>query len=109
MLAIQELVVALNYSFSPIPNSYPQNGSRPDAIAKSMLQKAEQNSALISDLQKQFKKARVAFDEMEKLFENGNAPKGRRTQGAAEVDADAPYGRKKDGTSKQRPGRVKTA
>ncbi len=76
---------------------------------QSMLQKAEQNSALLSDLQKQFKKARVAFDEMEKLFDDSNASKGRRTQYAAEVDAEAPYGRKKDGTPKQRPGRVKAA
>ena len=76
---------------------------------QSMLQKAEQNSALLSDLQKQFKKARAAFDEMEKLFDDSNASKGRRTQNAAEVDAEAPYGRKKDGTPKQRPGRVKTA
>lgn len=78
---------------------------------QSMLHKAEQNTSLITELQKQFKKARAAFDEMEKLFDDNYTPKGRRaTQNAgAEADADAPYGRKKDGTPKQRPGRVKAA
>lgn len=77
---------------------------------QSMLHKAEQNTSLIAELQKQFKKARTAFDEMEKLFDDSYTPKGRRPQNAAaEADAEAPYGRKKDGTPKQRPGRVKTA
>lgn len=75
----------------------------------SLLNEAEQNKALLADLQKQFKKARAAFDEMEKLFDDSYTPKARRTQEAGEVDADAPYGRKKDGTPKQRPGRVKAA
>ena len=74
---------------------------------QTLLQKAERDEALLSELQKQFKKARVAFDEMEKLFENSYTPKGRRAQAATEVDAEAPYGRKKDGTPKQRPGRTK--
>ena len=77
---------------------------------QSMLHKAEQNNALIADLQKQFKKARAAFDEMEKLFDDSYTPRGRRTQNdTAEMDAEAPYGRKKDGTPKQRPGRAKAA
>ncbi|WP_223649176.1 hypothetical protein [Hymenobacter psoromatis] len=76
---------------------------------QSMLHKAEQDTVLLADLQKQFKKARAAFDEMEKLFTDSYTSKSRRTQDTGEVDADAPYGRKKDGTPKQRPGRIKAA
>ncbi|QKG55845.1 hypothetical protein GKZ68_03830 [Hymenobacter sp. BRD128] len=74
---------------------------------QTLLNKAEQNEALIGDLQKQFKKVRAVFDEMEKLLEDNYVSKGRKARAAAETDAEAPYGRKKDGTPKQRPGRVK--
>ncbi|MGI4763378.1 MAG: hypothetical protein ACRYF0_21885 [Janthinobacterium lividum] len=80
---------------------------------QNLLNKAEQNEALLNELQKQFKKARSVFEEMEKLLQDSYVPKGRKTRAAAEPgaapDADAPYGRKKDGTPKQRPGRTKTA
>lgn len=74
---------------------------------QTLLNKAEQNEALIGDLQKQFKKVRAVFDEMEKLLEDNYVFKGRKARAATEADAEAPYGRKKDGTPKQRPGRVK--
>jgi multidrug resistance efflux pump len=74
---------------------------------QTLLNKAEQNEALISELQKQFKKARTAFDEMENLFDAKYVPQGRKARAATETDAEAPYGRKKDGTPKQRPGRTK--
>ncbi|MGI4875680.1 MAG: hypothetical protein ACRYFX_31370 [Janthinobacterium lividum] len=75
---------------------------------QNLLNKAEQNEALIAELQKQFKKARAVFDDMEKLFEDNYVPKGRKARAVTEADAEAPYGRKKDGTPKQRPGRGKT-
>jgi len=74
---------------------------------QTLLNNAEQNEALISELQKQFKRARAVFDDMEKLFNESYVPKGRKARVATEADAEAPYGRKKDGTPKQRPGRVK--
>lgn len=79
---------------------------------QNLLNKAEQNEALLNELQKQFKKARSVFEEMEKLLQDSYTPKARKTRAAdpnAAPDADAPYGRKKDGTPKQRPGRTKTA
>jgi hypothetical protein len=80
---------------------------------QNMLNKAEQNEALLAELQKQFKKARTAFDELDKLLQDSYSPKGRKARAAADPDAapdaEAPYGRKKDGTPKQRPGRTKTA
>jgi len=77
---------------------------------QNLLNKAEQNEALLSELQKQFKKARSVFEEMEKLLQDNYVPKGRTPRAAADPsDTEAPYGRKKDGTPKQRPGRTKTA
>jgi len=77
---------------------------------QNLLNKAEQNEALLSELQKQFKKARSVFEEMEKLLQDNYVPKGRKPRAAADPnDTEAPYGRKKDGTPKQRPGRTKTA
>jgi hypothetical protein len=76
---------------------------------QNLLNKAEQNEALLNELQKQFRKARTVFDEMEKLLQDSYTPKARKARAGAEPDADAPYGRKKDGTPKQRPGRTKTA
>ena len=76
---------------------------------QNLLNKAEQNEALLNELQKQFKKARSVFEEMEKLLQDSYTPKARKTRAAEPGDAEAPYGRKKDGTPKQRPGRTKTA
>lgn len=77
---------------------------------QNLLNKAEQNEALLTELQKQVKKARSVFEEIEKLLQDNYVPKGRKTRAAADPsDTEAPYGRKKDGTPKQRPGRTKTA
>lgn len=76
---------------------------------QNLLTKAEQNEALVNELSKQFKKARAVFDEMDRLLQDAAVAKGRRPQAATPADAEAPYGRKKDGTPKQRPGRVKAA
>jgi hypothetical protein len=76
---------------------------------QNLLNKAEQNEVLLGELQKQFKKARTVFEDMEKLLQDSYVPKGRKPRAASEPDAEAPYGRKKDGTPKQRPGRTKTA
>lgn len=56
------------------------------------------------------KQAQTALERAIALLSgNANEEDGISSQQAVEVDPEAPFGRKKDGTPKRRPGRTKTA
>lgn len=70
-------------------------------------QKAGENQKAIL---KKVQAVRKALDELEALVSGGNDGDAPTTSKAArEVDPEAPFGKKKDGTPKARPGRASAA
>jgi len=74
-----------------------------DALKVDMKRALRKISLLLANLQS-------AIEEIESLMSDDYVPsskerKGRAPREAAEIDAQAPYGRKKDGTPKSKPGR----
>ncbi|MFD1871218.1 hypothetical protein [Hymenobacter bucti] len=81
------------------------NAQKADAFKSDIKRALRKVSSLVINLQ-------GALEEAEALMSDDYAPaikerKARAPREAAEVDAEAPYGRKKDGTPKSKPGRTK--
>jgi hypothetical protein len=81
------------------------SAQKADAFKADIKRALRKVSALVNNLQS-------AIDEVETLMSDDYTPivkerKSRTPREAAEVDAEAPYGRKKDGTPKSKPGRTK--
>lgn len=81
------------------------NAQKVDAFKVDVKRAVRKISSLLTNLQ-------GALEEMEVLMSDDYEPavkerKSRTPREAAEVDAEAPYGRKKDGTPKSKPGRTK--
>jgi hypothetical protein len=81
------------------------NAQKADAFKVDIKRALRKVSALVNNLQS-------AIDEVETLMSDDYTPvvkerKSRTPREAVEVDAEAPYGRKKDGTPKSKPGRTK--
>jgi hypothetical protein len=81
------------------------NAQKADAFKADVKRALRKVSSLVTNLQ-------GALDEAEALMSDEYTPtvkerKSRAPREAAEVDAEAPYGRKKDGTPKSKPGRTK--
>lgn len=82
-----------------------KNAQQADAFKADVKRALRKVSSLVSNLQQ-------AVEEAETLLSSDYAPtlKERKTRAPREMteaDADAPYGRKKDGTPKSKPGRAK--
>ncbi|RZK38968.1 MAG: hypothetical protein EOO61_07580 [Hymenobacter sp.] len=81
------------------------NAQKADAFKADVKRALRKVSSLVTNLQS-------ALEEAEALMSDEYTPtvKERKTRApreAVEVDAEAPYGRKKDGTPKSKPGRTK--
>jgi hypothetical protein len=81
------------------------SAQKADAFKADIKRALRKVSALVNNLQS-------AIDEVETLMSDDYTPvvkerKSRTPREAVEVDAEAPYGRKKDGTPKSKPGRTK--
>ncbi len=81
------------------------NAQKADAFKADVKRALRKVSSLVTNLQ-------GALDEAEALMSDEYTPtvkerKPRVPREATEVDAEAPYGRKKDGTPKSKPGRTK--
>jgi recombinational DNA repair protein RecT len=81
------------------------NAQKADALKADIKRALRKVSSLVVNLQS-------AVEEAEALMSDDYTPvvkerKPRVPREAAEVDAEAPYGRKKDGTPKSKPGRSK--
>lgn len=81
------------------------NAQKADAFKADVKRALRKVSSLVTNLQ-------GALEEAEALMSDEYTPtvkerKSRAPREAAEVDAEAPYGRKKDGTPKSKPGRTK--
>jgi ABC-type transporter Mla subunit MlaD len=81
------------------------NAQKADAFKADVKRALRKVSSLVTNLQS-------ALEEAESLMSDDYTPavkerKARTPRQAAEVDAEAPYGRKKDGTPKSKPGRTK--
>jgi recombinational DNA repair protein RecT len=81
------------------------NAQKADAFKADVKRALRKVSSLVVNLQS-------ALEEAEALMSDEYTPtvkerKSRAPREAAEVDAEAPYGRKKDGTPKSKPGRTK--
>lgn len=81
------------------------NAQKADAFKADVKRTLRRISSLAVNLQN-------AIEEAEALMSDDYTPavkerKARAPREAAEVDAEAPYGRKKDGTPKSKPGRSK--
>jgi hypothetical protein len=81
------------------------NAQKADAFKADVKRALRKVSSLVTNLQ-------GALAEAEALMSDEYTPtvkerKSRAPREATEVDAEAPYGRKKDGTPKSKPGRTK--
>lgn len=81
------------------------NAQKADSFKADVKRALRKVSSLVTNLQS-------ALEEAESLMSDDYAPaiKERKTRAPREavaVDAEAPYGRKKDGTPKSKPGRTK--
>ena len=81
------------------------NAQKADAFKADVKRALRKVSSLVNNLQS-------ALEEVEALMSDEYTPavkerKSRTPREATEVDAEAPYGRKKDGTPKSKPGRTK--
>lgn len=81
------------------------NAQKADAFKVDVKRAVRKISSLLTNLQ-------GALEEMEVLMSDDYEPtvkerKARAPRETGEVDAEAPYGRKKDGTPKSKPGRTK--
>ncbi|RZK37855.1 MAG: hypothetical protein EOO61_08485 [Hymenobacter sp.] len=81
------------------------NAQKADAFKADVKRALRKVSSLVTNLQS-------ALEEAEALMSDEYTPvvkerKARAPREAAEVDAEAPYGRKKDGSPKSKPGRSK--
>ncbi|MBJ6144332.1 hypothetical protein [Hymenobacter sp. BT559] len=81
------------------------NAQKADAFKADVKRALRKVSSLVVNLQS-------ALEEAEALLSDDYIPtvkerKARTPREAVEVDAEAPYGRKKDGTPKSKPGRSK--
>lgn len=82
-----------------------ESAQQADAFKANVKRALRKVSSLVSNLQQ-------AVEEAETLLSAEHAPtlkerKARAPREHTEADADAPYGRKKDGTPKSKPGRSK--
>ncbi|TDN39721.1 hypothetical protein E4631_09440 [Hymenobacter sp. UV11] len=82
-----------------------ENAQQADAFKADVKRALRKVSSLVSNLQQ-------AVEEAETLLSADYVPairerKARAPREISEADADAPYGRKKDGTPKGKPGRTK--
>lgn len=89
------------------------------AQLQQLLDSAQKADAFKADIKRALRKLsslaanlQSAVEEVEVLMSSDYTPaakerKTRTPREAAEVDAEAPYGRKKDGTPKSKPGRAK--
>lgn len=80
---------------------------------QNLLTKAEANTANEKEIRKGLTRIESLLNtigqEVEKVYTLlDNATPAKKERRANNVDADAPFGRKADGTPKKRPGRVKT-
>lgn len=81
------------------------NAQKADAFKADVKRALRKVSSLVTNLQS-------ALEETEALMSDEYTPtvkerKSRAPREVGEVDAEAPYGRKKDGTPKSKPGRTK--
>jgi len=81
------------------------NAQKADAFKADVKRALRKVSSLVANLQS-------ALDEVDVLMSDDYTPavkerKARAPREIGEVDAEAPYGRKKDGTPKSKPGRSK--
>lgn len=81
------------------------NAQKADAFKTDVKRALRKVSSLVVNLQS-------ALDEVDALMSDDYTPtvkerKARAPREIGEVDAEAPYGRKKDGTPKSKPGRSK--
>ena len=93
------------------------------AQLQQVLESAQQADAFKVDIKRALRKVssllgnlQTAVEEAEMLLSDAYVPVGKerkvrtaRVTATGEVDEQAPYGRKKDGTPKGKPGRTKTA
>lgn len=89
------------------------------AQLQQLLDSAQKADAFKADIKRALRKVsslatnlQSAVEEVEALMSDDYTPavkerKPRAPREAVEVDAEAPYGRKKDGTPKSKPGRAK--
>jgi hypothetical protein len=86
-----------------------ESAQKADAFKVDVKRALRKVSSLMNNLQ-------AAVEEAETLLSDEYVPVGKerkgraiRDTGGSEADEQAPYGRKKDGTPKNRPGRTKAA